>query len=99
MNSPFSAIVNVFDHQPVQNAPGKQSFTFDIYTKKGGNPFMSVTKHCITVDPENPHKWKLETDQIGFEHIPGSHTGDNIANVLVNIFDRFDITPDKVCSP
>jgi hypothetical protein len=81
----------------VQDAPGKHSFTLDIYTKKGSDPFLSLTDHRITVDPENPHKWKLECDQIGFEHVPGSHTGANVANVIMRVFDRFDIILDKVC--
>lgn len=79
-----------------QNAPGCHSFTLDIYTKRGGDPFLSLTDHRITVDPEEPHKWKLECDQIGFEHVLGSHTGENIAEAVVLVLDRFDITPDKV---
>lgn len=80
----------------IQNAPGRSSFTLDIWTKRRGEPFLSLTVHYISVDPKNPLLWKLETDQIGFEHAPGSHTGKNIAKLIVKVLRKYEIPLAKV---
>lgn len=79
-----------------QNSPGKHSFTFDIWATDEGDPYLSLTNHRVTIDPKNSQNWKLESDQIGFEHIPASHTGKNIAEVVVRVIDRYGIKHRQV---
>jgi hypothetical protein len=66
-------------------------FTFDTWTSKNGDPFLSITGHYITTSPDMPNEWKLKTQQLAFAPFEGHHSGSNMAKVIVRTLDRYDI--------
>jgi hypothetical protein len=65
--------------------------TFDSWTSLVGDPFLSVTAHYIDAMDDNPQNWELKTEQLAFTPIRGDHSGANIANILVDTINRFEI--------
>jgi hypothetical protein len=78
-----------------QNIPGQVSFTFDTWTSKTGDPFLSVTGHYITAPPDKPNEWQLKNQQLAFAPFEGHHAGSNMSTILVRTVDRYGIR-DKV---
>ncbi len=69
----------------------------DVWSDHNLVPFMGVTAHQITVTEINttvgPHTiLKLQSYLIGFYCIPGYHTGDHLAQLLIYVLDRLNIT-------
>jgi hypothetical protein len=76
---------------------GKVSFTMDIWTDLDKKPYMAVTAHwleqaSLQMSGRLQQKINLRTDLIGFVHIPGSHTGERLAEVFLWILKRFKFT-------
>ena len=67
--------------------PGKISITFDAYTSSAFDPYLAITAHYIDAPPDGP--WRLSSDVLAFEHVPGAHSGDNLASVITCVVDRF----------
>lgn len=65
--------------------------TFDSWTSIIGDPFFSVTGHYIWNPPDKPQEWVLMREQLDFSHIEGNHSGQNIAHILVETIDRYEI--------
>ena len=82
----------------VYTVDSKISMTFDSWTSTNGDPFLSVTAHYVSVCMDNPQQWELQSDQLSFTPIVGNHSGENIANILIETIDRYGIQ-DKVCCP
>lgn len=60
-------------------------------------PFMAVTAHWIEPQIENtvngPRRvLKLRADLVGFQRVPGHHTGEHLAHAFLHITDRLGIT-------
>jgi hypothetical protein len=77
---------------------GKISFTMDIWTDDfDKKPYMAVTAHwleqaSLQISGRLQQKINLRTDLIGFIHIPGSHSGERLAEVFLWILKRFKFT-------
>ena len=71
--------------ESLNNHPNKFSLTLDIWTSPSQDPFLCVTLHSID---EN---WILKTQVLAFRHIPGKHTGANMALVLQTILKEYKI--------
>lgn len=69
--------------------PGKISITFDAYTSRASDPYLAITAHYIDALPDSPSSWRLTSDVLAFEHVPGAHTGVNLASVIKDVVDRF----------
>ena len=80
----------------LQAIPGKVSFTFDSWTSEPGDPYLSITGHYIDSPEDNPQKWELREEQLAFTSIEGNHSGSNIANILFQTVEHYNIS-DKVC--
>jgi hypothetical protein len=85
-------IFSLFLYQ--QNSMGKISFTMDLWTddlhKRG---YMAVTAHWLekaTLQRPQP-KICLRTDLIGFLHVPGSHTGERLAEAFLFVLEHLKI--------
>ena len=78
-------------HLVPQDLPGLISFTFDSWTSRNGDPFLSMTAHYITAPADDPNDWKLKCDQLAFTPIEGNHSGANMANIILRILDRYEI--------
>jgi len=64
---------------------------FDSWTSINGDPFLSVTAHYITAPADKPQQWELCSDQLAFTPIVGNHSGENIARILIETIDEYDI--------
>jgi hypothetical protein len=67
---------------------GKISFTMDLWTDFDKKPYMAVTAHWLEQEGQTI---TLHTDLIGFMHIPGSHTGERLAEVFLFIINRLNL--------
>jgi hypothetical protein len=63
----------------------KVSLTADGWTGPSQKDFLGVTAHWID------DKWMQRELVIGFEPMNGAHTGENLAEALINIVERFNI--------
>ena len=75
----------------------KISFTVDMWSDPNLSPFMAVTAHWIEgVEEETASGMKLNlrlrSDLIGFQNVPGRHTGEHMAHAFLHITDRLKIT-------
>ena len=50
-----------------------------------------MTGHYITGTKESPQDWKLKSEQLGFTHIEGNHSGANLGGILMWTIDRYGI--------
>ena len=76
---------------------GKISFTMDMWTDFDSKAYMAVTAHWLQkVSLQQSQRLQsaisLRSDLIGFVHVPGSHTGDNLAKVFLFIIDHLSIS-------
>jgi hypothetical protein len=78
-----------------QGAPGRISFTADIWSNQSRHPYFAITTHWIVKDKSNGHL-KLRAALIAFHHLWGSHSGPRLARVALHILDRVEITA-RVC--
>jgi hypothetical protein len=69
----------------------KISLTADGWTSPFQDDFLGITAHWID---SNWHQRELV---IGFEPLHGPHTGENLADALINVIERFNLG-DKVQS-
>jgi len=78
----------------------KNSFTMDVWTDLDQKAYMAVTAHWLQKaslqhSGNLQSKLTLRSDLIGFVHIPGSHTGERLAEVFVFILDRIKLGNSK----
>jgi len=50
--------------------------------------YIGVTAHYVAV---RPGAWKLEEDLLGVVKLNGAHTGENMAQVVFELFQEFGI--------
>jgi hypothetical protein len=85
--------LNKLDHAKaeylLQELDSKVSITFDGWTALVVVCFMAVTVHWINND------WELEKALLAFDKLKGSHSGENLAEELYQLFDQFGLK-DKV---
>ena len=72
------------------------SLTFDSWTSLTGDPFLGITAHYIYSPLDKPQQWVLKTDQLVLTPITRNHSGKNIAKILLEAIDAFDLC-EKVC--
>ena len=81
----------------MQNALGRISVTTDMWSDPNLSAFMAVTSHWIETETIQTargvqYHLKLRAELIGFHRVPGSHTGEHLAQALLYILDRLGIT-------
>ena len=64
--------------------------TMDLWTDPNLTPFMAVTAHWIEVEtistPQGPQfNLRLQSDLIGFHHIPGHHSREHLAHAFIHV--------------
>ncbi|CAG8855603.1 5699_t:CDS:1, partial [Gigaspora margarita] len=69
----------------LQEIPGKFVFSLDIWTSTAVKAYMGIIVHYIDKD------WQLQQKTLDFIEIEGSHTGANLANELINVFEFYQI--------
>jgi len=55
----------------------------DMWTDLDKTPYMAVTAHWLEQVSLQQQKVNLRTDLIGFVHVPGTHTGERLAEVFL----------------
>lgn len=80
---------------------GKVSFTMDCWTDHDLKPYMAVTAHwlerkSIQTAQGQQQNLCLHVDLVGFLLVPGSHTGERLAEEFLFIIDRLNLA-NKVC--
>lgn len=63
----------------------KISLTVDGWTSPFQDDFLGVTAYWIDDD------WRQKEFVIGFEPLNGTHNGENLAEALINVIERFNI--------
>jgi hypothetical protein len=80
----------------LQNAAGKVSLTTDIWEDKSMNAYMAVTAHYLfRSSPDirgGKGRLELRTALIGFSPVVGRHFGQDLAQALLSVTDRVNIT-------
>jgi len=76
---------------------GKISFTMVTWTDFDKKPYMAVTAHwlektSLLMSGRLQQQVNLHTDLIGFVHIPGTHTGERLAEVFHLVLKCLKIT-------
>ena len=71
------------------------SITFDAWTSKAYDPYLTITVHYIDSLADQPDEWQLKSKVLAFQELPGRHNGENLATTLNEIINRYDIQ-DKV---
>ena len=74
----------------------------DLWTDFDKKSYMAVTAHwlektSLLMSGRLQQQLSLRTDLIGFVHLPGTHTGERLAEVFLWILERLRIT-QKVIS-
>ena len=77
--------------EKLEAAAGKVSLTFDGWSSAIMKAYIAVTVHYIDED------WELQADLLAFEELEGSHTGENLAEVLYTILETHRLKR-KVCT-
>ena len=54
-------------------------------------PFLAITVQYIASPPDQPHIWRLKSHLIGFPEIEGNHGGENLAAVVLGVFNEYKI--------
>ena len=67
----------------------------DIWTDGNYRPFLAIMAHWVSKDDAG--SLRLNVGLIAFHHIPGTHTGVNLALIVLHLFDCAGVT-DKVTS-
>ena len=75
----------------LQAVPSLFSCTFDAWTSKAFDPYLSVTVHYIYAPPKYPTEWELNAEILGFTEIHGSHSGANLGSTFLGVLDRYGI--------
>ena len=88
---PLSTLIGIIMINLLQVLPCKISFTFDAWTSRPGDPYLSITTHYIDAPVNKPQDWELKTEQLAFKAIEGRHTDKNIASVLIETIDHYKI--------
>ena len=69
----------------------------DIWSSPNMVPFLGITCHWIerrivtSSDGSRSESLSLRADLIGFEHLPGSHTGRHICTVFLRVLQDYDL--------
>jgi len=68
---------------------------FDAWTSKSYDLYLTITAHYIDSPPDQPYEWQLKSKVLGFEELRGRHSGENMATMISEVLDGYDIK-DKV---
>jgi hypothetical protein len=78
-------------HENMQKITSKVSFTFNAWTSKPGDPYISLTAHYIDTPIDRPSMWELRSKQLLFQEIHGRHTGKNMGEILSRAMDQYEL--------
>ena len=65
---------------------GAISFTGDVWDSKSRTAYLGVTAHWISPGVV------MTSAVVGFKHIPGRHTGPDLARVMFDVLEKAEVT-------
>ena len=68
----------------------------DGWSSLARDPYLGVTVHWVHSTPESPTEWSLRTLLLAFREVKGNHSGDNLAKIVMEIFNKAGLS-SKVC--
>ena len=73
----------------------------DLWSDLNLVPFMAVTAHWIEAKTVKTgegmqHVLTLRADLVGFHHVPGHHSGENLSERFLHVLERINVA-HKVC--
>lgn len=71
--------------------------TLDGWSSLARDPYLGVTVHWVHSAPESPTEWSLRTLLLAFREVKGNHSGENLANLVMEIIDEVGLS-SKVCA-
>jgi hypothetical protein len=71
--------------------------TLDGWSSLARDPYLGVTVHWVHSTKQSPTDWTLRTLLLAFRKIKGNHGGDNLAKLVMEIFEEAGLA-SKVCS-
>jgi hypothetical protein len=74
---------------------GNISFTTGVWTDLDMKGYMAVTAHWLQRASLQQPNLTLRSDLIGFVHVPGSHTGEHLAEVFLFILNCIKLGDSK----
>lgn len=80
----------ILNFWPIQKVDSKISYTSDVWTASNYLAFMGVTAHWID------HTFEMHSVLLDFIPLVGRHTGDNMAEKLIECLTDLKVLP-KVC--
>jgi len=90
VRSLFLAILDTNTYCMYQDALGRVSLTSDLWSDPNQRSFMAVTAHWMAKGRTN--QLELRSALVAFREVDGSHTGDNLGQVLFDIIQDIGIT-------
>ena len=70
---------------------GRISFTTDVWSNANLASYLALTAHWISLD-EAKGRLELRTALIGFHRLKTRHTGQNLAEAILELLDRANVT-------
>ncbi|KAF8632304.1 hypothetical protein AX17_004881 [Amanita inopinata Kibby_2008] len=75
------------------NCLGKKSYTIDLWSAKNRKSYICITAHYLTwQNCETQEGLIFKHAVLAFHEVKGHHTGNNLANLLIKLFERAGIT-------
>ena len=68
----------------------------DGWSSLARDPYLGVTVHWVHSTPESPMEWSLHTLLLTFREVEGNHSGNNLAKIMMEIFNEAGLS-SKVC--
>jgi hypothetical protein len=68
-----------------QNCSCRINTTFDGFSSAAGTSFFGMTGHWIT------EEWEMKKALLAFDEIRGSHSGENQAEILYKILEKYGL--------
>ncbi|KAG9018943.1 hypothetical protein FRB90_008137, partial [Tulasnella sp. 427] len=76
-------------YRELKAAPGRVSFTSDLWSDPNLVSYMALTAHWIAKGSNG--EWTPQTRLLAFKHVKGSHSGANLANEIFEVLESAGI--------
>jgi hypothetical protein len=70
--------------------------TLDGWSLLAPDPYLRLTVHWVHSAPGTPTDWSLQSLLLAFHEVKGNHSGQNLANIVMEIVNEAGLSP-KVC--
>ena len=79
----FTQVQRKIEHE--LEGKNKVSLALDTWTSQNKLSFIAITAYVVN------EQWEYQEHLLGFEHIAGAHTGENLAKITMQVLRRYHI--------